>query len=554
VTAHSSRTLASARNWKPWLAALFVLVGALRIVGTYRELSETVDEVAHIGAGMEWLARGEFTFELKHPPLARIAAAAGPYLLGVRSQGQSNQWYEGRRVLYADNAYLRNLTAARLGMLPFFMIAGLFIWRLGSFAFGQSAALGAVACFTMLPPVLGHFGVATTDGPMLAMFAAAVYALVRWVGEPNVYRGVWLGVAVALAVVSKLSAIPFLGATGVLVVGAAIWVLRSPASRTAASPPNHHDAPQRSMVWSWKQIPVSIIAGCVAGFIVAWAFYRFSIGTIRGIPMPLWELAKGIKEAAAHNAVGHPAYFLGKTRVFGVWYFFPVILLLKTPIAALLLAALGFALLGVRGGRTRDWIAWVPLAVVLAIVGVSMPAGINIGVRHVLPAYVGISLGVGVAWAWVWQRYAGYAARIGAIAITALLSASTLTVHPDYLSYFNALAGDDPSELVSDSDIDWGQDLFRLRDSLRTRNVDTLQFAYIGTPDISPIVGVPVKPWNGSGTPIGWVAVSETWYRRGQVSVRGGKYVVDQNAMKWLDSAATPLRVGKGIRVYRIEP
>ena len=553
MTIPGRSALGSSGRWKPWFAAVFVLVGALRIAATYRELSETVDEVAHVGAGMEWLSRGQFTFELKHPPLARIAAAVGPYLLGVRSQGQSNQWYEGRRVLYADNAYLRNLTAARLGILPFFLIASFFVWRLACFAFGQSAALASVACFTLLPPVLAHFGVATTDGPLLAMFAAALYALVRWVTEPNVHRGVWLGVAVALAVISKLSAIPFLGATGVLVVGAAIWAIRPSIRPPESSPGDYRDTTTSTELRSWKQVPVSIFIGGVAGVVVAWAFYRFSIGTIRGIPIPLWEVVKGVKEAAEHNAVGHPAYFLGESRVFGVWYFFPTILLLKTPVSALLLGAIGWVLLGMRAVRTRDWIPFVPLCVPLAILGVSMPSGINIGVRHVLPAYLGISLAAGVAWIWLWQRFATRTARQGLVAATALLSAGTVTVHPDHLSYFNVFAGKDPSELVADSDVDWGQDMFRLRDTLKMYNVDTLHLASLGTPDLSPIIEVPVTYWDGNGRPNGWVGVSETWYRRGQVSGQRGKYIIEQNAMKWLDSVAKPIRVGMGFRVYRIE-
>jgi hypothetical protein len=183
----------------------------------------------------------------------------------------------------------------------------------------------------------------------------------------------------------------------------------------------------------------------------------------------------------------------------------------------------------------------------------SMPSGINIGVRHVLPVYLGISLAAGVAWVWLWERFAARAARQGLVAATVLLSAGTVTVHPDYLSYFNAFAGKDPSELVADSDVDWGQDMFRLRDTLRTYHVDTLHLAALGTPDLSPIIGVPVMHWDGTGRPSGWVGVSETWYRRGQVYGRGGKYVIDQNAMKWLDSAATPIRVRMGFRIYRIE-
>ena len=540
----------SFRTWKPWLAAALVCVGSLRIVGTYRALSETVDEVAHVGAGMEWLGRGTYTYELQHPPLARIAAAVGPYLLGVRFQNQDNLWNEGRRALYADNAYVRNLTAARLGILMFFPIACFFLWRLGAYAFEPSVALGAVACFTLLPPILAHYGLATTDGPMLAMFAAAMYALVRWLREPNVGTGIGLGVAIALAVVSKFSSIPFLGATGLFLLPAVLWAYRS---RSGDVTPAGSDlgvlSPAR---WPWKAAVVSAAVGACAGLVVAWAVYRFSMDTVRGIPLPLAEIPKGILEVMRHNRLGHPAYFLGESRMHGVWYFFPVILLLKTPISALILAALGFVLLVARGIKTRDWIPFVPVAVPAAVLAVSMPAGINIGVRHALPAYLGISLAAGLAWVWVWQRCSTRATRVIVVALTALLSTGAFRAHPDYLSYFNEFAGDDPSELVADSDVDWGQDLFRLRDSLRTRNVDTLHFAYIGTADLSPIVGVPVKYWNGAGRPNGWVAVSETLYRRGQLSWRGDRYEVNQNAMKWLDSASKPIRIAKGIRVYRI--
>jgi hypothetical protein len=494
---------------------------------------------------MEWLGRGTYTFELQHPPLARIAAAIGPYALGIRFHNEPDLWREGRSVLYADNAYVRNLTAARLGILPFFVIASLFVWRIGAFAFGPSAALGAVACFTLLPPVLAHYGLATTDGPMVAMFAAAVYALVRWLRQPNVRTGIALGVATGLAVVTKFSAIPFLGATALLLIPCVIWAYRSHG--VAAS----DGAPSSRARWPWKTAAVSAAVGACVGLVVAWAVYRFSVDTVFGVPVALSEIPKGILEVMRHNRLGHPAYFLGESRMHGVWYFFPVILLLKTPLAAVILAALGSALLIARGITRRDWIPFVPIAVPVAILAVSMPAGINIGVRHALPAYLGISLAVGAAWLWVWQRFSSRAARASVVAVTALLSGGTIRAHPDYLSYFNEFAGDDPSELVADSDVDWGQDLFRLRDSLRTLNVDTLHFAYIGTADLSPIVGVPVKFWNGAGRPNGWVAVMETWYRRGQISWRGDKYEIDQNALKWLDSVSKPMRIN-GIRVYRV--
>lgn len=72
-------------------AALLIAVFCIsiwRIAHTSRVFNETTDEGFHIACGMEWLSRGTYTYELLHPPLARIAAALGPYLLGIKSDGK----------------------------------------------------------------------------------------------------------------------------------------------------------------------------------------------------------------------------------------------------------------------------------------------------------------------------------------------------------------------------------------------------------------------------------------------------------------------------------
>src|SRR3954469_7006970 len=66
------------------IALAAVLLASVRIVATYNVFSHTMDEPAHIGAGMEWLDKKTYTWESQPPPLARVAAALGPYLLGSR--------------------------------------------------------------------------------------------------------------------------------------------------------------------------------------------------------------------------------------------------------------------------------------------------------------------------------------------------------------------------------------------------------------------------------------------------------------------------------------
>ena len=543
------------KRWHRWAAVAFVVLAMVRIVATYAELSETVDEVAHIGGGMEWLALRTYTFEPQHPPLARIAAAAGPYLLGIRSQGQQNLWQEGRGVLFADGQYRRNLVAARFGILFFLPIAAFFVWRIGVDGFGSGAALASVACFTLLPTVLAHYGFATTDGPFVALFAAAMYAMQRWLRGPSVARGVGLGVASSLSLVTKYSAIPYLGLLAMLAGGARAWSAwrRNAAARHAALGTEAAAAERAAQdTFSWWRAAVSLAVGGAAGVLVAWATLRFSVGTLRGIPIPAPEIVRGIRGVAEHNQYGHPAYFLGQVRSLGVWYFFPTMLAIKTPLSALLLGLAGCALLVRRAVRTSDWLPLMPVLTIVAILAFSVTARINIGIRHILPVYIALALAAGFAWDWAWSRWRTRVIRGALASGTALLSAGSFTVHPDYLAYFNFIAGKDPSRLVADSDLDWGQDLFRLSKVARERGVDTLTFAYIGTAGIDQIVGIPVKPWTGEGRPTGWVAVSETKYRQGITTFARGRYYSRGDAFFWLDSAATFTRVGKGVRLYHI--
>src|SRR5436190_11513938 len=130
-----------------WVRAhsLFVTVAlaaiaTLRIAATYSVFNHTSDEPAHVACGMEWLERGSYTFEPQHPPLARIATALGPYLAGCRLPGKDFMGkgkaeaavfnYVGADVLYWGKEYLRNLTLARLGVLPFFWlaVAMVYVW------------------------------------------------------------------------------------------------------------------------------------------------------------------------------------------------------------------------------------------------------------------------------------------------------------------------------------------------------------------------------------------------------------------------------------------
>ena len=198
------------------MAVALIALASLRIVSTYSEMSPTWDEPGHMACGLQYLAQHVYRYEAQHPPLARVMSALGPYLAGARPMGIKNQDQEGVAVMYRDGHPERMLTRMRLGILPFFAVAAFVVWLWARRYFGDAAAVLAAGMFTLVPTVLAHAGVATTDMPLTACLTAAFFSLLLWCEEPTWKHSLLLGATTALAAVSKFTALGYLPAAAIL--------------------------------------------------------------------------------------------------------------------------------------------------------------------------------------------------------------------------------------------------------------------------------------------------------------------------------------------------
>jgi hypothetical protein len=73
-------------------AALLLLLMGILAGGAARRESITVDEVAHIGAGVSYLQKLDLRMNLEHPPLAKALAAIPLVLRGVRTDYSDLSW------------------------------------------------------------------------------------------------------------------------------------------------------------------------------------------------------------------------------------------------------------------------------------------------------------------------------------------------------------------------------------------------------------------------------------------------------------------------------
>src|SRR5205823_10189576 len=149
----------------------------------------------------------------------------------------------------------------------------------------------------------------------------------------------------------------------------------------------------------------------------------------------LVEMASGIRTVYKHNKYGHDSYLLGEYRRTGWWYFFPVVLAVKTPIGFLILVIAGMAIVAWRPSN-YSWQEKTTLLFPVLILLVCMTSRINLGVRHVLPIYPLLSILSGHALA-----VFGSGLRRPFVSAVAVLLATwgaidSIAAHPDYLTYF----------------------------------------------------------------------------------------------------------------------
>jgi hypothetical protein len=123
--------------------------------------------------------------------------------------------------------------------------------------------------------------------------------------------------------------------------------------------------------------------------------------------------------------------------------------------------------------------------------------------------------------------------------------------HPDYLSYFNVLAGPTPEDVLVDSDFDWGQDLPRLSAELRRRGITDVAISYHGSADLSRHDMPQMRPLSPYEPSSGWVAIS-AYNRKLLALVRQQKDAQPRPAFAWLEDYRPVTTVGKTIRIYRI--
>lgn len=532
---NACRLLALLDRFAGRIALLTVLIATGRIIATYNVFSHTADEPRHFACGMYyWIGHMS---PVEYAPFSRAMLAVGPFLAGARrhhiAPSEESMPRAGLDILY-DN-YSLYLTLARLGVLPFFWGACGVTYLWSRRYFGRPTAAVAVLLFSLIPPILAHSGLATTDMALTACLGAAFLCGVIWAQQHNWLNSAVFGGLAGLAVLSKFTACGFLPAALALALLAYLLVNR----------PGLRD------LWCSvrKRTRTFCLAVCAAAFVV-WAGYQFSLGWIPHVPfrVPAPVFFEAIRFGIQTNKNGLPSYLLGEFNETGWWYYYPVALAVKTPLPFLILLA-GGVLLCVK--TSRNAVVLFPLCFAAGILAMGSLSHINMGLRHILPVYIGFSIIVANVTVALLERaqtvkWIGWtlAALLGWLVWTGAAK------HPDYLAYFNELVGKEPEKVLVDSDLDWGQDLNRVARRLHELGAKEVTFTSFIPADLEKQHGFPpVHPITTVQSP-GWTAVSPTWWKLNRFELT----LATGSAEFWLDEVKPSERVGSMLLYYLPAP
>lgn len=601
---------------KEIVVVLLVLMAGLAIGSMWND-SATVDEIAHIPSGYSYNDAHDYRLNPEHPPLAKMFSGLPllfldlefPYNERAWMQDVNGQWEAGWSFLYKlGNDADQMLLFARIPMVVIGLLAGIFTYLWAKDLFGPVAAVVAIFFFALSPNLIAHTRYVTTDVAASLGLLAALYFYVKFVKNPS-WKLLFLSIfGLSLAQLLKYSDFVLYIMFALLALGAIFWRPEEMPRGFFLEWLFKRRWLKKTWVYGGSLALIVFASFVVISAVYALVMYQMPVekmqdlivvglpgeneawarqGLLAMIEQPLlrpfaqWLIGLGM--VFLRVAGGNTTYFLGQTSNQSWWYFYPVAVLIKTPLPTLMLSLMAlvsslfvgisfvrkaFADLPIAFfskvsevwtrvgvGFWRNYGAWTAMMVIVVFMATGVLGNLNIGLRHVLPFYPFwfILLGGFVVWLFKKSKQNAKPAFFGMIAVLMIwYGASNLLTFPHYLAYFNETVGgySNGHMYMSDSNVDWGQDLRRLADFVEKNKIEKIRVDYFGG-------GLPeyylkdryVRHTSNDGPTKGWFAVSATYFQNSFYYSR----VQGEKDYGWLKKYEPVEIIGGSILVYNID-
>jgi hypothetical protein len=581
-----------------WLVSLIILFILIVSVINAKNDSPIYDEIAHIPAGYSYLTQHDMRLNPEHPPLIKDLSALPLVFMHLNFDTQKPfwnenpndaQWNAGKYFLYqAGNNPEKIVFWSRLPIIFLSLILGIFIFVWARQLAGITAGIIALILYAFDPNILGHNHYVTTDLGIAAFFAFALYYFIKFLKNPSwknvFFGGIFLGL-LQLAKFSSVLIFPILGlilligrektkekfkllgeylGKGFLAFGIslllvwAVYQLNTFAMPTEKLPQimQYYFHPQQAKNQALNQALVENLTHLNEKPLLA----------------PLADYFFGIARVFQRVAGGNVTYFMEEVSTTGFLSYFPIVFLIKEPLPIIFLILFSFCQIGKKLKNIPknfikkiwqsliDYIRTSPaefsmLLFIFLYSLISITGRLNIGLRHLFPIFPFIYILVAKKITefikkehpWEIKKFSS----IILLSFLAWLIIEAATAFPNYVSYFNQLAGGPKNgyHYVTDSNADWGQDLIRLRSFLANHpEIDKIRVDYFGIADLNYYLKDRYISWWRDKRPIepGWYAISTLFL---QESIYD-KSKPDNQSYRFLKEKIPNYQVGTSLLIY----
>lgn len=567
------------------LSLMFLLA-----VGSMKEDSAVRDEMPHIAAGYSYWTMHDYRVNPEHPPLVKQLSALPLLFLNVNfpssykawAENVNDQWDLGDTFLYrSGNDADQMLFWGRMPIVILMILTGLVIYRWSSEIFGnKTAGLISLLLFTLSPNVIAHGRFITTDMGITAFSIFALYAWWRFLKNPSIKTFAVAALLQAFMHLAKFSSPIFLPIMGVMSI---IAVFSYNADRISFG--------KRIQIYVGGLILATIIAYMGVGLwyhsvmysmpleiqkrLIAESlndsqFHNLGLATKLtalsdiAILRPYVQYLLGFFMVAAHATYGHSTYFMGAVGQNWREYYF-IAYLLKEPIASQIFLLMSLAAIGVFAyvlmqsndkkmlvrqvaGRYGILISFLLLIAIVFYMG--MTAKLQLGIRYVISIFPYLYIIIGGLTAYLIKR-SKVALSLAVVSVVWLFAANFIT-YPYYLAYFNEYIGGPQNgwKYMIDSNLDWGQDLKRLKAYIDKNDIKDIKVDYFGGGNLDYYLGQGNYTYWGfdKGPTTGWIAVSVD-------AIQWNSANTDSKmSYHWLTDNYEPVaKIGYSIFVYKVE-
>lgn len=483
------------------LVAIFVASFSLLIFSA-RANSQTTDEAIHLFAGYTYLTKADFRLDPEHPPFLKELSAL-PLLFMKNIHVKYDALWQNAGVFYHDSwkearalgdQFFYNwgnnpgqlLFLGRLVTIFLTLILGYFAFFWAKKLYGVRAGVLATFLVLFFPNILAHGQLINTDLGLTLFIFIAVYFWGEYLKKLSWQNLVLAGLFSGLAMASKFTAIML------FIILFILALLKFIIERK-----------------NLGKIIGGYVLILVMTFVVVWASYGFSLAvppkpviglsteltnwvkynvpktydslfeTVRPMMAPDY-FYKGFIMVTRHAVGGHGSYLLGMNSNTGWWYYFPVAILFKTPIPIFILLGLAiFYRKKQKAEKPDDFDELLLILPPIIYLAFAMYSKADLGIRHILPIFPFILVYIAKTANLIdFKKFKVPTIIIGVSLLWYLLSA--ILAYPNYMAYFNEFAGGSKNghKILTDSNLDWGQDIYRIKKYMVEHQLNHVYLVY----------------------------------------------------------------------------